>query len=105
MKNEVGRELRKNKAKDTTQHRVVGSDRRVRQRKGAPEIEKEVSHLHNCRTGDRMAMATTPRPVDRPLCLIIYFGRSATAVGKLTSHCLIESEMTCGSLNKRYVVS
>ena len=43
-----------------------------------------------------------PRAVHGPLCLVIYSGRAATAVGKLTSHSLRESDMTCVSLDIRY---
>ena len=83
----------------------VRSDRRIGKRQRAMKNQKKISHLSNGRTGDRMPMTTAPGTIHRPFRLVIHSGRSAKAVGKLTSHSFRESKMTSGLLHKRNAVS
>ena len=49
MKNKVRGKVRKNEAEDTTQHRAVRSDSRVRERQGTAKVEKKRGNLRNRR--------------------------------------------------------
>ena len=104
MKNKVRGKLRKNKAKDTTQHGAVRSDRRIRKRQGTTKVQKEGRNLQNRRPRDGMAMTATPSTEDRPFGLVVYAGGGSSAAGKLTSHCRSETEGSGGSLDIRYSV-
>ena len=64
MKNEVSRDLRKNKVKDTAQHGAVGSNRRVGERERAAEVKEKVSHLSNRRARHRVPMTVTPGAIN-----------------------------------------
>ena len=105
MKNEVRGKLRKEKAEDIAKHGAVRSDRRIGQRQRPTEIEEKISHLSHRRPRNRMAMATTPRTIYYPLGLIVDAGGAASAVGKLTSHCIREAGLTQGSPDIRNAVS
>ena len=96
MKNKVRGNLRKDKAEDTAKHGALRSDRQIGQRQRAPEIEEKISHLSHHRPRNRMAMATTPRTIHYPLGLMVDAGEAASAVGKLTSHCVREAGLTSG---------
>ena len=92
MKNKVRGKVKKNEAEDTTQHRAVRSDRRVRERHGTIKVEKKRGNLRNRRVRHRVSMTMTPGTEDGPLRLVIHSSGSPLAAGKLTSHRQSESE-------------
>ena len=51
-----------------------------------------------------MAMVTTPGTINYSLGLIVDAGGAASAVGKLTSHCVREAGLTRGSPDIRKAV-
>ena len=71
MKNKVRRELRKKKTKDTTEHRAIRSDGRIREREGTTKIQEKVSNLRDRRTGNRVPMTVEPGTINSPLSLVI----------------------------------
>ena len=87
------RDVRENKAKDSTEHRVIGRDRGVRKTKRATKVKKKISYLRDSRTRDRMTLAPTPHAIGHPTSLVIYTGGRPAAEGKLARHSLRESEM------------
>ena len=97
MKNEVRGELRKNETEDTAEHRSVRSNRGEGKRYRATEIKEEISHLSHRRSRNGVAMPMTPRPINYPLGLVVDASGAASAVGKLTSYCLREAGLPCGS--------
>ena len=58
------------------------------------QIQEKRGHLLDSRARHRVAMTTTPSPINRPLGLVIHPGGRALAVGKLASHCRSEAERT-----------
>ena len=105
MKNEVRGKFRKDKAENTAKHGAVKSDKQIGQTQRATEIEEKISHLSHHRPRNRTAMATAPRMIHYPLGLIVDAGGAASAVGKLTSHCVREAGLTSGSPDIRNAVS
>ena len=105
IKNEGRGKHRKDNTEDTAKHGAVRSYRGVEKRQRATEIEEKISHLSHRRPRNRVAMMMTPRTMHYPLGLIVDAGGAALAVGKLTSHCVREAGLTCGSPEIRKAVS
>ena len=83
--------FRKNEAKDSTNHRTVGSNGGLGEMERTTKIQKEIGNLRDSRLRDGTAMTTTPIAIGYPLGLVI-------DSGKLASHPRRESKMTCRSL-------
>ena len=81
----MGRELRKNKAKNNIQHRAVRRDRRVRERERERRKYRRKEATFGTEGRDTVPMPSTPSPIDRPLGLVVHSGGGASAAGKLSS--------------------
>ena len=92
------RDIRKNKAEDSTEYRAIGRDRGVGKVKRAAKVKKKISDLRNGRMGNRVTLSPTPSSVSQPTSLVIHTGRRLAAVGKLVRHCRREAEMSRFSL-------
>ena len=60
MKDRVIGNVRKNEAKNSTEHRTVGSNKGVGKMKGTTKKQQKVGNLGNSRSRDGTTMAMTP---------------------------------------------
>ena len=105
MKNQMRRQLRKEKTKSGREHTTIRHYSGIRKMKGTPEIKKEVCGLWDSRTRHGMAMRVAPRTIGGPLGLIVQPRGRAPGEGKLASHSRREAEVARGSLAMRNPVS